>query len=923
MGTELRGRDPELETLRAALDALGRGSGSVALLEGEAGIGKTRLLDALCDEALVCGIDVHRGAGEELESDRPFGPLIEALGAPDGAVPTARQGGGSVDARFLAQDAFLDLVESLAAAGPMLLAIDDAHWVDRATVATTWALARRSHELGVLLVVAMRPAPRTPELARLVDGCRRLVATQVALGPIDDGTLVEIIADVSGAAPAADVLERLQGAAGNPFLALELFHAIESSTDDDLGTAGSTLPAEVRGALLQRVTGLDGKARQALSVAAVLGGAGRLEDIAVLLGTSIADAGSAVADATKAGLLDPAGQLVAFRHDLIREALYDDLPEAVRAGWHRAAAGLLEGRAEPAIVARHLVLGATRGDPDAVAGLARAATDLAGRQPDAAAELFDRALELAVDPSVRPELGTARASALLRAGRTEEAMHQADDVLNDRAAPPALVARAHVVRGNACFHLGRPSDAVGDFTAALATGALGDEEAANALGHQAMTRMWTYDHALALREADVALAEGERLGIVAVQVEALAARCEVHNFRAEPAIAIPAGQRAVALVGDDAAALRRTPHTFLALALQLGDRIDDARAAVTDGLQRAAEYGQVLVLRSYYLTLQRIEWFAGRWDDALAAADTADRLAEDYGIRFGVIATDGVKGLIAHHRGDAVTAETALVDYDTSLRGGQLDSSGSELLVLLHAKVLEANGDMDAAAAVLLEHSTMERRLEMSAARLWPGPTCVRLALAAGEHDAADGVAGDLDEIAVRAGTTGARAAALHASGLVADDASLLDEAANSFSAVGRPLDELDAREAAGEAYARAGRPQDAIARLSNALTIAEGLGAARDARRITAALRALGVRGGARGSRQRATTGWDALTDAEREVARLINDGLRNGEIAQHLFVSRRTVESHVSRLYAKLQVDTRVALANAIRERLEQRDS
>ncbi len=134
-----------------------------------------------------------------------------------------------------------------------------------------------------------------------------------------------------------------------------------------------------------------------------------------------------------------------------------------------------------------------------------------------------------------------------------------------------------------------------------------------------------------------------------------------------------------------------------------------------------------------------------------------------------------------------------------------------------------------------------------------------------------------------------------------------------------RALDELEAREAAGYAHLRAGRSDAAVAALTSALATAERLGAARDARRITASLRGLGVRTGARGSRTRATTGWDALTDAEREVARLINEGLRNGEIAERLFVSRRTVESHVGRLYSKLQVDTRVALANEIRAQLE----
>ena len=201
-------------------------------------------------------------------------------------------------------------------------------------------------------------------------------------------------------------------------------------------------------------------------------------------------------------------------------------------------------------------------------------------------------------------------------------------------------------------------------------------------------------------------------------------------------------------------------------------------------------------------------------------------------------------------------------------------------------------------------------------ARLWPGPTCVRLALAAGDVDAARDVTAQLEEIAARSGTMSARATASCARGLVDADARLLIEAAEDFARVGRPLDRLQALEAAGNAHATAGQRDEAIARLRDAAEIADHLGATHDGRRVSASLRELGVRSGAREKRRTATHGWDALTDAEREVAQLVDAGLRNGEIAERLFVSRRTVESHMSRLYAKLAAENRVALAHKIRE-------
>ena len=236
--------------------------------------------------------------------------------------------------------------------------------------------------------------------------------------------------------------------------------------------------------------------------------------------------------------------------------------------------------------------------------------------------------------------------------------------------------------------------------------------------------------------------------------------------------------------------------------------------------------------------------------------------------------------------------------------------------MLLLAEHLEMEGDVDGAARLLLERFAIDHELGMSTARIWPGPTCVRLALAAGYVDEARTVADQLAEIAPRAGTVSTAATAGFARGLVDRDAELLEPAAETFATLHRPLDQLQALEALAAVHADAGRREDAVARLQQAAEVADGLRATHDGRRIGASLRELGVRTGVRDRRRQATHGWDALTDAEREVAKLVDAGLRNGEIADRLFVSRRTVETHVSRLYSKLDAENRVALAQVIRE-------
>lgn len=482
--TALRGRAHELDSLVQAAENALAGSGTTVLLEGEAGIGKTRLIDETAARADDLGMQVRRGTAEELEQGRPFGSLIDALGAPDTA-PSLGDDAGAEATRVLVQDAFVDHLEHLAAS-PLLLALDDLQWADRATMATLWALARRSSDMGLLLVLVFRPTPTPPGLQRLLDGCDRIGALRIRLGPVADAALDDLALDVLGAPPTPAFREQLQGAGGNPFVALELLAARSADAPDvdpGNGEFGDTqLPSALRAALLARFTGLSETARRVLPVAAVLGGSTRVDDLAALLGITSDEATEVVNEAVDAGLFEPTEEGLRFRHDLIREALYESLPTAVRMGWHREAVRILEGRAEPTVVAQHLMLGATRGDTDAIASLQRAAEQLRDETPDVAAALLERALALSHDPASQAELATERAEALLLAGWAEEAERQADGALAAPAATPQIRARALFVRAEAMAYQGRFGESRDAFGQALSTGALDEGSTAAALG---------------------------------------------------------------------------------------------------------------------------------------------------------------------------------------------------------------------------------------------------------------------------------------------------------------------------------------------------------------------------------------------------------------------------------------------------------
>ena len=246
------------------------------------------------------------------------------------------------------------------------------------------------------------------------------------------------------------------------------------------------------------------------------------------------------------------------------------------------------------------------------------------------------------------------------------------------------------------------------------------------------------------------------------------------------------------------------------------------------------------------------------------------------------------------------------------------DLGGTEQLFLLDALLAEADGNLDDAADLLVGFAEFMVGTGMRLNQLWIGPQTVRIALTAGRPVDAARVATVLREIGDSAGTPSGRAASAAARGLIDDDPDLLLTTADEYASAGRPLDRSLAVEWAAGSLTRSGREGRSRARAASGLEIAQDLDASRVACRLQAALRELGVRVGARGERRRPATGWEALTDAERDVAQLIGERLRNPEIADQLFISRRTVETHVSRLYAKLETDSRASLVRAVQEHL-----
>ena len=365
-GQPLFGRSAEMETLLGLLERTERGLGAAAFIEGEAGIGKTSLAVVLADRALGRGFRVLRGAASELERERPFGALAQAfeigshsagreragiarllLGEGAGKGPEA---GRPLEVRFRLIEAFVSLTERLGLAGPVLVVIEDLHWADPSTVLAVDHLGRRLVHLPVVLVGTYRPSPRSADLGRVVHHLVAQGALHLGLGPLDDSAVASLVEDVAGAPPGPELLSAATGAAGNPLFVKELVRELKAEGALQIAggvtdVEGRVVPPSFQLLVLRELSQLPEPTIHVLRMASIMGTSFSMADLATVLGRPPFDLLHTFDEAFTANVLDQAGDNLAFRHELVREAVYLDLPPAVRRGLHLQAGRALAAAA--------------------------------------------------------------------------------------------------------------------------------------------------------------------------------------------------------------------------------------------------------------------------------------------------------------------------------------------------------------------------------------------------------------------------------------------------------------------------------------------------------------------------------------------------------------------------------------------------
>ncbi len=920
-----------MATLLAMLDRTAVDGRQVALIQGEAGIGKSRLLLAVLDAAADRSFGVFLGVARELEQDRPFGVLAQALGLesrsadPERAaiarMLTGETGGaaqGGPELRFRILETLIDLVERLCADGPILLALEDLHWADESSLLTVGHLASRLADRPFALIATCRPVPQRVGVERVVEELSSGAGLLIRLPPLDDASIQAITQRAIGAEPDADVLQALARTGGNPLFALELASALveDGSIRVEAGRAGIgsiNVPPSLHVTILRRLRFLPQETLDVLQVATMLGSSFSVADLSTILERPVADLTAPLDVALAAGVLGEDHDRLAFRHDLVRDALYEDQPLAIRKGLHVQAGRRLGAAGASSVqVATQLALGASPGDAEAVRWLRTAARDISAHAPTVAAGFLGRAVEL-MDPR-DPDRDATLVDLILSltwAGDLEQARRRAYEVLA-RTRDVSMMAAIHYALAKAWVWAGRPAESLEAVENVLALPDLPESDRALALAEMALRLCHSRDVVTAYAIAEMAEAAAERSGNSGAAFTALCAKAVSSELLGHFNRAADLAVRAVAVAEEGPGGESPIAEFYLGQSLIGADRLEEAGAALESLRLTRLNRQQTGMIANQGAVQAGQLFLAARWDEAVVVAESSVGLSADSQFRALLVRAIAVLAHIAIHRDDLAGAEALLEQAEREIALSGPGRWGITWLLWARALLLEARGDLDGALAVLGGTWDLCAMLGSIGEYRDIAPNLARMAAAAGDRDRARATAEGAEQLALIGHVPTARGAALLCRGLLEDDSATLMAAVETYRKGPRPIDLAIACE---QAAARAGRV-DAAPLLQEALAVYENVGARRDIARVDATLRSAGVRRGSRRPRRAATSGWDSLTSSELEVVGLVASGLRNTEIAARLYVSRRTVETHLTHVFAKLGLSSRVQLtAEAVR--------
>lgn len=898
---------------RDTIDAL-RGSVTAALtdpapdtprtlvLTAGPGAGKSHTLEGLRSELSVSS---RSACADDMSWRQPFAVAAALIGT---RLPETIADGY--------EDDLYGMIDTLCAAGPLALFVDDAHHADAATLNLLSRLSAASRDLPLVLVIGRRPLPERDLLTRLL---ARPTVREWFLPPMTRAEVGALCGQVLGAEPDRPLADALASAGGNPMHAISLLRALDQSGGLTItngharlaGDAAAEPSAGNRDAVAEHLALLDPRSREFIQKLAVWGGPATLTDLAAIDAVTTASLVGAAQSAADAGIVIVGDDgTVAFTHDLYAEVTYDRLAPAFRAVLHDAIAALPQTRRSRQAEAHHRMAAGT--DPVAIIDAVRRAESELANTPAVAVDLLDTlskysAVSLTPTPGVHISLATAlaRTGQLARASAVaSEGLAQSTDI-DEIAALHQILLFALLAKGDS----GAARDLI-EHTLALPV----DGEVTVAL-----TELRDY----------VDLLQG-RTPVPAhpyFDVSDTSAAHSVSGLIGESLRLFLRGHLDAALTlslqASDHQGAQPGPRTSATTSADIWPPLIELYAhgpAAADELlagmaRRRSSRGTDWMTAYHEFTRGGVELSFGHLDDAAAIWDAGLELAASADMGWTSIA-EGSRAILDVLRGDLAAVSTRLEAWEAT---GDVDQFGLPVPARARALLSEARRRLRPAAA---EATTCWDRAVALQLQVWlpmVAVDCARIGTRAHDMALLESVVDGLDALDfaplpfARAMITLARTRALASLGHVdlSDVVAAGQGAAAVFHDAADQLAEAGAWEESACAAAALGDRETAREFARNALLITQSAGAVTVSTRIASRLRPAGVRVDPRTVRDRPKSGWASLTPTEVTVAELVASGLSGAEIADRLFISARTVQTHVSHALGKLGLRTRVELA------------
>ncbi|MBM7774829.1 DNA-binding SARP family transcriptional activator/DNA-binding CsgD family transcriptional regulator [Actinokineospora baliensis] len=915
--SDLLGRSTEVSTLRGLVAEAAAGRGNAVWVEGEPGLGKSALLAAALADAADQGCQL--GWASPTDQRAPLQVILRCLAVDVGSSDPRRadlaaqltrdpdhHGWGPADPTPAAVDRLLDLVDRVCAAAPLVLVLDDLHRADPASVLVWHRLTAATRQLPLLLVAATRPAPGSAEVGRARRGVLSRGGHVLTLDLLATADAESLLGGLVGAGPGPRLRTMAARAAGNPLYLREMAHALTRTgavevTDGIAEVAPSTValaPRSLLSAVHQTVELLSPDTRALLRSAALLGVEFGVEELAEVAGLAVAELVVRLDEALTASVVVEAGDRLAFRHSLLRQAVYESMSAGERTVAHRAAAAALTRvGASVERVAEQLAAGEVPADPWVTGWLVAHHATIGNRAPLVAVAVLERA----VDTGARvASLHAALARAQFRLGRDPSSAATAGLDLDP---DPAQAAEMRHLLAAACHRAGAGEEAITRLRAALAV--------------EDVPELWRVRHQSLLanfRRGDLADLSAAELSAVDAHAEALAPYPKahaaqtlwlVHSIRRDHERALGWVDRAITEVGAHAE-LRFDLLDNRMFTLQNLDRLDEAEDSLRTARAVAARHSlpagmQVSAAVHHYWT--------GRWDEALAELET---VTEDgpaitfYGMRepgSAALLLHGVAALIAGRRGDRAQAAAHLDAARAHQPSTDSERESYDFHLAATALAAEQRGDLPEALR-LLEPVLRPDYARLMLRHQWL-PDVIRLALAAGSTSVAEqALAVSIEEASKEVTPARAAAALAHCQTLITGDPAPALSAATHYREVGRPVELATALADATIALATQGDVEAATATRTEATALFTARSAHWDLHRLDTRMQTLGH------PRPTQYPAAEALSPLEKRIAELVTHGMSNPEIGTALSLPRRTIQSHVATILAKLGSTSRSAL-------------